>query len=445
MTNKLVLHKYQKNAIRFILNKKRVALFLGMGMGKTAIALATIKLLLHRDIIKSILIIAPLNVAYNVWHTEAAKWFGLNTLTFSFILGTEKQRTNALEMKTDVYIVNRENVVWLSKRKNYFDMIVIDESSSFKNPSSKRFIALKKISYEYIIELTGTPSPNGLLDIWTQIYLLDKGERLGKTITSYKNDYFYTDYMGYNFIPINANVIYEKIKDITLSMSAKDYLELPDRIDLVTYVNIDKSIEYKELEQEFLTNINDNQITAANAATLSGKLLQFCNGAVYNKNKSIIEVHKAKLDALDGIISDYSNDNILVAYNFKSDLKRLKERFKHACILTPDGDMVERWNKGEIKLLLCHPASAGKGLNLQSGGNIIIWFGLTWNLEDYMQFNARLHRQGQLKPVIINHIVAKDGIDELVMQSLKNKENCQKKLLDSLAVFIKEKRRFQHE
>ena len=438
MNNKLALHEYQKSAVRHIYNNKKVPLFLGMGMGKTAITLVAISLLLRDEKIKSILIVAPLYVAHSVWHTEATKWQILNQITFSLILGTEKQRNDALNSTANVYIINRENLVWLSKRKNNFDMIVLDESSSFKNPSSQRFKALKKMKCEYMVALTGTPTPNGLLDLWTQLYLLDGGLRLGKTMSSYKQKYFISDYMGYNFTPINPAAIYKQIEDIAISMSPEDYLQLPERIDITTHVHIDKTKEYKELENKFVTNINDCEITTSNAATLAGKLLQFCNGAIYDEDKNIIEVHSAKLEALESLINDNPNDNVLVAYNFKSDLKRIKERFKDAHIFTAGGDTIERWNKGEIKMLLCHPASAGKGLNLQAGGCNIIWFGLTWNLEDYLQFNARLHRQGQTKPVVINHIVAKGGIDELVMKALSNKDVNQKELLNSLAVCIKE-------
>ncbi len=439
VSKQLKLHEYQKRYVREIIRKKKIALFLPMGAGKTSTSLVAASLLLKEEKIKSVLIVAPLYVAHSVWHSEAAKWNVLDQLKFSLILGTESQRTKALLQDADIYVVNRENLVWLSKRKYNFDMIIIDESSSFKNPSSQRFKAAKKMKCEYLVELSGTPTPNGLLDIWTQIYLIDGGVRLGKTMTSYKDEYFYSDFMGYNYTVKDASIIHDKIKDISLSMRAEDYLELPERIDLITPVFIDKSKEYKELESQYITSINDVEITTSNAATLAGKLLQFCNGAVYDEDKNIIEVHNAKLDALESIINDNKNENVLVAYNFKSDLKRLKERFKDAIVFTSGSDLIERWNAGEIKMLLCHPASAGKGLNLQAGGSMIVWFGLTWNLEDYMQFNARLHRQGQTKPIVINHLVAKDGIDELVMKALRNKEVNQKELLNSLAVYIKYK------
>jgi SNF2 family DNA or RNA helicase len=436
MANKLTLHEYQKNAVRHIYKHKKVPLFLGMGMGKTAITLVAMSLLLRDEKIKSILIVAPLYVAHSVWHNEAAKWLILNQLTFSLVLGTEKQRIEALNSTAHVYIVNRENLVWLSKYRRNFDMIVLDESSSFKNPSSQRFYALKKMKSEYLVALTGTPSPNGLLDLWSQIYLMDRGLRLGTSMKAYKEKYFNSDYMGYKFTPKDPELIYKQIEDIAISMSPEDYLSLPERIDLVTHVHIDKTKEYKELESKFITHINNFELTASNAATLAGKLLQFCNGAIYDEDKNIIEVHSAKLDALEGVINDNPNNNVLVAYNFNSDLKRLKQRFKNAHVFTPGGDTIDRWNRGEIKMLLCHPASAGKGLNLQAGGCNIIWFGLTWNLEDYLQFNARLHRQGQTKPVVVNHLVAKGGMDELVMKALRNKEVNQKELLNSLAVCI---------
>jgi len=438
MSRKLLLHEYQKNCVRHIYKKKKVGLFIPMGMGKTSITLVAISLLLRDQKVKSILIVAPLYVAASVWHVEAAKWLVLNQLKFSLILGTEKQRVEALNSTAHVYIINRENLVWLSKFKRNFDMIVLDESSSFKNPSTQRFNALKRMKSEYLVALTGTPSPNGLLDLWSQVYLMDRGLRLGTSMKDYKEKYFNSDYMGFNFKPKDPEAIYKQIEDIVISMRLEDYLQLPERIDIITPVCIEKTKEYKQLEEKFVTHINNFEITTSNAATLAGKLLQFCNGAVYDEEKNIIEVHSSKLDALEGLINDNPNENVLVAYNFNSDLKRLKERFKYAHVFTAGGDIIERWNKGEIKMLLCHPASAGKGLNLQAGGCNIIWFGLTWNLEDYLQFNARLHRQGQTRPVVINHLVAKGGMDELVMKALRNKEVNQRELLNSLAVCIKD-------
>lgn len=431
------LHPYQLKAIDFILFKKKCALYLGMGLGKTVITLTAIQKLLDEFSISKILIIAPLRVTNHVWHNEIQKWDHLKHLTYSIVTGTEKKRIQALEKTADIYLINRENVPWLySKKLLTWDMIVLDESSSFKNPTSKRFKALKKFHYDYMVQLSGTPSPNGLLDIWSQIYLLDKGYRLGKTFNEYKYRYFTSDYYGYNFTPIDSSMICKTIADLALSMQTEDYIKLPPKIDIISKVKIGFYSKYKELEKEFTALIKDSEITTFNAATLTNKLLQFCNGAIYDENKNIIEIHNAKLDALNEIIEDNRNENILVAYNFKSDLKRLLKRFPNAVVMDKDGVNINLWNKGQIKLFLCHPVSAGKGLNLQNGGNIIIWFGLTWNLEDYIQFNARLYRQGQIKPVIINHIIAEDCIDERIMKVLEKKDLNQQSLFQALGSFI---------
>lgn len=427
------LHPYQLKAIDFILDKKKCALYLGMGLGKTIIALTAIVELLNKRIASKVLIIGPLRVVNNVWHTELSKWYHTQGISYSIITGTLKQRTQAINTSADIYLINRENVAWLREIENIrWDIIVLDESSSFKNPSSKRFKVLKTFEYNYMIQLTGTPSPNGLLDIWSQVYLLDKGQRLGKAMYIYTQNYFTPDYRGYNMICRNPEAIYKKISDITLSMKSEDYITLPPKIELITYVDIGEHELYKELQKEFLATIQKKDIIAVNAASLSGKLLQFCNGAIYDADKNVIEIHDAKLDALEEIIEGNPNDNILVAYNFISDLKRIKTRFKSAVILDKESSQIDKWNQGKIKLMLCHPASSGKGLNLQEGGNILVWFGLTWNLEDYLQFNARLHRQGQTKPVAINHIIAKGCIDEVVMKMLTEKKVSLYNLLESL-------------
>jgi SNF2 family DNA or RNA helicase len=427
------LHLYQLNAIKFILDKKKCALFLDMGLGKTVITLTALSRLLDEFSISKILIIGPLRVVNNVWHNEISKWSHLKHLSYSLVIGNEKERLKALKKEANIYLINRENVYWLYKIKNTkWDAIIIDESSSFKSSSSKRFKALRKFQYDYMVELTGTPSPNGVMDLWSQIYLLDKGERLGKTMAIYKERHFFCDYTGYNYMPIYPAKIYDLISDITLSMQAEDYIQLPNKINLVTKIKIPQMKLYNELKKEFIAIIGNQEISTLNAASLSNKLLQFCNGAIYDENKDIIEVHDAKLDALNDIIEDNPNENILVAYNYKSDLMRLQKRFKHAVVMDKESKNVDLWNKDKIKLLLCHPASSGKGLNLQQGGHIIIWFGLTWNLEDYLQFNARLHRLGQSKPVIINHIVAEKCIDEVILKVLNNKDISQKALLDAL-------------
>lgn len=429
----MTFHDYQLRSIKFIKDKKRCALYLGMGLGKTLISLTSIQQLLEESKINKVLIIAPLRVANSVWHNEILKWDHLKNLTYCICTGSSKQRLKALSENVNIYIINRENVSWLLENNlNKFDMIILDESSSFKNPSSARFKALKKFKYEYLIELTGTPSPNGLLDIWSQIYLLDKGERLGKSFYEYKFNHFVSDYMGYNFTPRDPNKIYSLISDITMSMKVEDYLCLPNKIELKTIVDIPCIDKYKELKKKLILEINNSHITSFNAGVLSNKLLQFCNGAIYDELGETIELHSAKIDALIDIIDNNPNENFLIAYNYKSDLVRLKNKFKHAIVLDNQDQIIKDWNEGKIKLLLCHPASAGKGINLQHGGNIIIWFGLTWNLEDYLQFNARLYRQGQQKPVIINHIIAKDCIDEIVLQSLQKKDKIQNNLLNYL-------------
>ena len=428
MTN---LHLYQQRAIIFIKDKKKCALYLGMGLGKTVITLTSISDLLDEFAIAKILIIAPKQVANNVWHTEIAKWDHLKHL--SFVIVTGKEKIEALKKDVSIYITNRESVVWLYEQKAInWDMIVIDESSSFKSPSAKRFKYLKKFKYEYMVQLSGTPSPNGLLDLWSQIYLLDHGKRLGKAMYIYKQNHFNSDFMGYKFTPKNPDNIHKAISDITLSMKSEDYLELPPRINVITTLDNPEYDKYKELEKEFIVMLRSHEITTFNAATLTGKLLQWCNGAVYDEFKNTIHVHDAKLNALQGIIEDNPAENILVAYNFNSDLKRLLKRFKTAVQLDGSQEVITRWNTKDIKLLLAHPASSGKGLNLQQGGNIIVWFGLTWNLEDYLQFNSRLHRQGQGKPTVINHIVIKDSIDEVILKKLDSKNKTQESLFAAL-------------
>lgn len=427
------LHNYQLKAIDFILAQKKCAIYLGMGLGKTIITLSAIQRLFKDNTVAKVLIVAPLRVANNVWHTELQKWEHTKNITWSIITGTLKERIQALKTKADIYLINRENIPWLYQT-GYFkwDLIVLDESSSFKNPSSKRFKTIKHFKYDYMIQLSGTPAPNSLLDLWSQIYLLDKGRRLGRAYYIYVQSFFMSDYSGYNLICRNEELIYKKISDISLSMKTEDYLELPPKILVNTKIDIGQHRLYNELKREFIANIENKEIIAINAAALTNKLFQFCNGAVYDENKNTIEIHDAKINALEEIIEENKNECILVAYNFKSDLKRLLNRFKTAIVMDKEGSQIKDWNAGKIKLLLCHPASSGKGLNLQAGGHIIVWFGLTWSLEDYLQFNSRLHRQGQSKPVIINHLIANNCMDEKIMEMLSNKEMCLNNLLEYL-------------
>ena len=436
------LHEYQKKGVDFIKAKKRTLLLLDMGLGKTATTLTAIVDLLDSFSVYKVLVVAPLRVAKSVWPNEPNQWEHLRHLTVSVVTGNERQRMAALQKDADIYAINRENLVWLVQllgKKWPFDCVVIDESSSFKNPSSKRFKALKRVAtdVEYMTLLTATPSPNSLLELWSQCYLVDFGMALGRTFTGYKQRFFEQDYMGYNWTLRQGSdkTIHDLIKPFSLSMSADDYLELPERIELVESVDLPAKTmrDYLEFEKELLLELDDGEeIEAVNAAALAGKLLQWCNGAVYtDEHRNWSEVHKQKLDALDELV-ECNDEPMLVAYNFKSDLERIKARFPSAVVLDKDSETIERWNRGEIKMLLAHPASAGHGLNLQKGGSLVVWFGLSWSLELYQQFNGRLYRQGQTKPVRIVHIIAKGCIDERVMAVLDSKDRTQRALLSAL-------------
>lgn len=442
MPSREQLHKYQDRMINFIYTTPKCALWAGLGLGKTITTLTAIVDLIDSMAVSKVLIVAPLRVANSVWHKEAVNWQHTKHLKFSIVTGSEKERLAALHKTADVYVINRENVTWIVEhyaKKWPFDMIVLDEASSFKSSSSQRFKALRKtIPFtNRLVELTGTPSPNGLLDIWSQMYLLDCGERLGRSMTAYKQRFFEAGYNGYSFKPVKSadKIIHKLIDDLIISLNVDDYLEMPDRIDTVIRVSLPPSrmVEYKQLEREFLIHINNNEIVAYNAATLAGKLLQFSNGATYTDElKNWTEIHSAKLDALDDIISENSDENLLIAYNYKTDLIRLQARYPDAVVLDKNPDTITQWNKGQIKMLLAHPASAAHGINLQHGGSIIVWFGLNWSLELYQQFNGRLHRQGQTKPVRVVHIVADGCIDDKVMLAIENKAETQQELLNAL-------------
>lgn len=436
------LHGYQRKAIDFIKSERRCALFLDLGLGKTVSTLTAISDLLDSFSVAKVLVVAPLRVATSVWPKEPSNWQHLKYMRVSVVTGNERQRLAALQREADIYTINRENVVWLVEhygKKWPFDCVIIDESSSFKNAGSKRFRALKRVLpyTDYMVLLTGTPSPNSLLELWPQCYLVDFGMALGRTLTGYKQRFFEQGYMGYTYTLRDGadTTIHSLIKPFTLSMSAEDYLELPQRIDLTHSVSLPPKVmgDYLEFEKELLLELPDGEeIEAVNAAALAGKLLQWCNGAVYvDEARNWSQVHTAKLDALDELV-ECNDEPMLVAYNFKSDLTRLQAKFPDAVVLDKDPETIERWNRGEIKMLLAHPASAGHGLNLQKGGSLIVWFGLNWSLELYQQFNARLYRQGQSKPVRIVHIVAEGCIDERVIKVLANKDLTQRKLLDAL-------------
>jgi SNF2 family DNA or RNA helicase len=436
------LHAYQERAVNFIIEQKRCQLWLDLGLGKTTTTLTAITDLLDSFTVCRVLVVAPLRVANSVWKQEAANWLHTSHLRVNVVTGSEKQRISALQSTADVYVINRENIKWLVDYygKHWpYDHIVIDESSSFKSSASQRFKALKKVLplTSHVTLLTGTPSPNGLIDLWSQCYLIDFGATLGKTMTSYKQRFFESDYMGYKFTPRegSADKIKALLKPFTLSMSAADYLEMPDRFDTVVKVQLPIKIkqQYDDFERDLITEVQDQELDAQSAAVLANKLLQWCNGATYtDEHKNWVELHGEKLDALSDMIDDNPDENLLVAYNYKTDLLRLQQRFPDAVVLDKNPETITRWNNGEIKLLLAHPASAGHGLNLQKGGSVIVWFGLNWSLELYQQFNGRLHRQGQTKPVRVLHIVAEGCIDERVMQVISNKAATQQDLLNAV-------------
>ncbi|KAJ50710.1 SNF2 family DNA or RNA helicase [Clostridium tetanomorphum] len=443
-------HGYQAFSTEFILKHKSAGLFLECGLGKSVITLtAIVELMYNMFDVSKVLVIAPLRVADTTWQDEIEKWEHLKYLKLSKVLGSKKNRIMALYKKADVYTINRENVPWLVdfyKNDWPFDMVIIDELSSFKSPSAKRFKALKKVRHKIkrIVGLTGTPAPNGLLNIWSQIYLLDGGERLGRTFTGYRNRYFHPQKYINGVIPadyvINEDAeenIYEKISDICISMKALDYLKMPECIFNKVMVELsEKDMKlYHKLERDLLLPFEDSDVDAKNAAVLSNKLLQMASGAVYDEFGDVKLIHDKKLDALEDLIEAANGKSVLVYYGFKHDKDRIKERFEVEEINTSDD--IAKWNEGKIQIAICHPASTGHGLNLQEGGCTIIWFSMTWSLELYQQANARLYRQGQKHTVVIHHIIAKDTVDEKVIQALENKDTSQTALIDAVKARIK--------
>lgn len=416
--------------------------------GKTIITLTAIQELIDDYAVSKVLIIAPKTVAESTWQDEAAKWDHLH-LTFSTVLGNVKSRENSLEKVSDCYVINRENVVWLCEHYKYrlpFDMLVVDESSSFKNHQAKRFRALRKVQpcFSRVVILTGTPAPNTLMDIWAQLYLLDRGASLGRTISIYRQKYFRpgqtNGFVVYNYLLQTGaeEQIYEAISQKVMSLKAADYLRLPRRIDNVVEIILPPKVLklYRQMEKDYILSLEDEDITAASAAALSNKLLQMANGAVYDNDRGVIQLHKAKLEKLQEIQEDNPGQPILVFYAYQHDLKNLQEVFPRARVLKGAKDMAD-WNAGKIEMLLAHPASTAYGLNLQCGGHLIVWYGLTWSLELYQQANARLYRQGQEKPVIIHHLVTKGTMDERVMKALKNKATGQDALLEAVKAEIR--------
>ena len=437
-------HEYQSYATEFILSHPISAVFLEMGLGKSVITLSAIfDLCLDSFLVCKVLVIAPLRVARDTWPAEINKWDHLKGLSYSVAVGTEKERIDALKKQSTLYIINRENVDWLVHKSGIpfqFDMVVIDELSSFKSYGAKRFKSLLKVrpSVKRIVGLTGTPSSNGLMDLWAEFRILDLGQRLGRYISHYRNTYFKPDkrnaqiIFSYKPLPGAEDEIYKQISDITISMKSTDYLKMPEYVSNEVFVTLSEKEwkVYSDFKEDMVANLGDEEIDAVNAAVLSGKLLQMANGAVYDSENKAHVIHDKKLDALEDLIEGANGKPVLVAYWYKHDLERIKDRFPVKQIQSSKD--IEDWNDGKIPIAVIHPASAGHGLNLQSGGSTLIWFGLTWSLELYQQTNARLYRQGQKDTVIVHHIITKNTIDEDVLLALTKKEKTQDALIDAV-------------
>lgn len=438
-------HGYQQRAKDYIVAHPAAGLFLEMGLGKTVITLTAVnELMCELFDVTRVLVIAPLRVAATVWAEEAEKWDHLRHLRFAKVLGPRQQRVEALHQEADVYVINRENIPWLVEHLHGewpFDMVVIDELSSFKSPQAARFKALRKVmpAVRRVVGLTGTPAPNGLIDLWSQVYLLDRGKALGRTLGAYRERYFtpgrrngYTVF-DWRLKEGSENAIFRALEGLCMSMRAEDYLELPERSDRLVEATMGPEAQriYDRLKKEHAAMLAGRAITAQSAAVVMGKLLQAANGAVYDDEHRAVMIHDAKMQVLEDLIEAANGQPVVVCYTFRHDLQRLMERFPDARTLSTPED-VKDWNAGKIPILLIHPASAGHGLNLQAGGHIMIWFGLTWSLEQYQQANARLHRQGQTKPVQIYHIVTSGTVDERVLRILQQKGEGQDALIDAV-------------
>lgn len=436
-------HNYQQFAIDFILEHPISCLMLDMGLGKTVITLTALwQLALDSFDVSRILVIAPKRVAEDTWPKELSKWEHLSGLDATLVMGTQAEREAALRQQTFLYIINRENVSWLVANHPWdFDMVVIDELSSFKSNQAQRFKAMKKVRplVSRIVGMTGTPAPNSLLDLWPEMYLMDMGQRLGRFIGGFRERFFTPDKRNreiiYSYKPREGaeEAIYGLISDICISMKAVDYLDMPELIMNRVEVSMDSRERkiYDDFQRDMVVSLQGEELDAVNAAALSGKLLQMANGAVYGENRKVLHIHDRKLDALEDLMEAANGKPLLVAYWYEHDLQRIKARFKNARCIDTTQD-IDDWNAGRIPLALIHPASAGHGLNLQEGGCTIVWFGLTWSLELYQQLNARLWRQGQKHTVVIHHIVTKDTHDEDVLRALEKKDTRQSALIDAV-------------
>ncbi len=448
-------HPYQQYAIDRIVEQDHVGLLLDMGLGKTVITLTAIDQLVYDYLaVRRVLVIAPKKVAEATWQTEARKWDHLQRLRISTALGTAKERTAAIDAQADITVINRENIPWLVENWAMcwpFDMIVADESSSFKNPSAARFKALKRVlpRVSRVVILTGTPAPNGIMDIWAQIYLLDRGERLGRYISHYRERYFDFNPWRHEYTakPGAFEAVQNKIGDLCVSMSAADYLTMPELITDDMPVELDPVArkQYQQLEREMILELGEENVTALSAATLTGKLLQLCGGAVYDAAGQAHRIHTAKLDALDELLEQLHGEPVLLFYGFRHEIPTILNRLHST---NPDrrvrmldsAEDADAWNRGEVDVLLAHPASCAYGLNLQQGGHHVIWYTLTWSLELYQQANARLHRQGQAKPVIVHRLLVRGGVDEDVAKALEGKTETQDALLTALRARVEKVR-----
>lgn len=517
MRSRADLRHYQNATVDFIKEKKRCALFLDLGMGKTVSALTAMNDVVGAFGAHRILAIAPLRVAKNTWPKEVQQWAHLRGMTVSVITGSLQERLDAIFRPADLYVINRENVQWLEKARDAYgqlkrlklkapavrvfdhemawlkdsiisgrelrdffpydrqtltwevtqealdrlrlhlssfsglkqqatyDAYLVDESSSFKNKGSNRWKALRRLSRdaEYVVLMTGTPRPNSMLEIHPQMQLLDGGQRLGSSLTRFREDHFVTvGDTGRKFVlkKGHADIIIEKIADVCMTLKSEDYLELPARIDEFVELDLGEKLmrDYKTFEREYVLHLAQaGDIEAVSAAALTGKLLQFANGAIYDAEKKVHHLHDEKIEALKEIIEEANGAPVLVAYNFKHDLARLKQAFPHATVLDTDPETENRWNRGEIPILLAHPKSAGHGLNLQDGGSIAVWFGLTWSLEEYLQFNKRLHRSGQRRDVYVKHLIAKGTVDEMIVSVLKLRDEDQESMLQALKKLVR--------
>lgn len=441
------LHDYQKRGVEFILSRPNTALFMEMGLGKTVTTLTAVKVLMDDLDIGCVLVVAPKRVAESVWSAEVREWEHLKDLRVERISGDENQRVAALRRQADIYTIGRDNLVWLVKRigrgASPFDMLVLDELSSFKNREAKRWKAARVLAAaaKRVVGLTGTPAGNGLMDLWAQIFLLDRGERLGRTITGFRDQYFVPEkrngaiIYSYKLKPFAEEEIHTKVQDIALSMKAEDYLQLPERIDIVRRIELEPGAlyAYKKLEKESVLALEQGEVTALNAAALMTKLLQIAGGVVYDAEGVARELHDSKLEELEELMEESGEGPVLVAWTFRHDRDRIMKRFAQYKPVELKGEEdIRRWNRGEIKMLLLHPASGGHGLNLQAGGSIIVWYGLSWSLELDQQLNARLHRQGQIKPVRVYRLVVGGTVDEDVLQALERKSAGQEALMQAL-------------